>query len=786
MPRAPKRNRDGDPVVAPVAAPVQTLVTRLEEEFGQLVNTVAGKSPDATRHLPELICKIFTRRKYQNTPKLRCNTRVRVVTVGLQKLVKPSFTGTEVLVNVADYVSKLRVNANLFANWIQLKKLTDGQPVYNVYDTSNNIFTKVLSSCYGRSTGSEFKVLFTAFSTATGVQLLPLPEVNINQVLIYEATEMKTAASTMDELQYTKRLQSIVKYVLHRTIGSLPGVREKVFCRRIHDLAVLIISGATAEQVNAKISTCGFIPWSEQLQGLCTLLRTQTPDATSKQAYPARVRFLWQLQRDYTETDRETFNRHVADACNQFPDAARSGSERTEEQRKVFNKAQGKKRSSYIKKHWPHRTPPKTTLPLPLCDRKAAFIRVDQKAIGQMFPEYRESCKGAWWYQAFMRPHSREANVTTLRQHQNSFGSSEYGVFQALRTATERQCPWLVGSTFQTNGIECKLDLVTSSNDNPGKPGFWAINKKGWKSVSTKQTPLTEVFEAEAGVYQCHHINARDYASSSLDDVEVIGIDPGQVKVISALRCKMSEAAHENVVALMNDETRNHFEYSGEEYQVKSRAKLAAEGEVKRRTINADYRSALELLSVRKKTGVLTVLEQYCRVWQQCQEVVWKEKLSHHRKHQRFNRFRAVQQTIAKIAELVSPMRDKGVKRRLVFWGTGSLTACRGACGAPTKKVVRELAQRVPTLMTLEAYSTCKCPGCRRETRGGDDYRTRTCETLPSDHGGCPLHPTTDSWSYDRDKGGETNIIITGVAQVKAGTGIAPTFASLQPRGFEA
>jgi hypothetical protein len=51
-------------------------------------------------------------------------------------------------------------------------------------------------------------------------------------------------------------------------------------------------------------------------------------------------------------------------------------------------------------------------------------------------------------------------------------------------------------------------------------------------------------------------------------------------------------------------------------------------------------------------------------------------------------------------------------------------------------------------------------------------------EPLPSDHGGCALHPNTYTLSFDRDMAGETNMTMSGVSLVK-------TFASLQPLGFQ-
>jgi hypothetical protein len=757
-------------------------VQRLIAEFGDSVNTKAGKEPDDTRHIPELLCKLYTRRKNSKAPSARLNSRVRVVTLGLDKLILPTFKEeTAVLKQVVDYVSQLRVTASLFANWVQLRQLSQGQLVCNIYDDTNNIFSKALTTCYGGSQGKKFKELFRVFSEVTGIPLHGAPMTNINQILSYQATEMKTAASNMDELNFTGRVQSIVKYVLHKTVRN-SGVSEKVLCRRIHDLAVLIVEQASEQQVKAKFASYGFIQWLPHLNEFCRMIRDDIPDATRKGEYPARVRFLWLLQRDYVEADRTVYNEVVEMSHELYPDT--DDDSLSKDARKELNQVQSKKRATYIKSNWALRSPPKLTLPLPLCKREAAFIRIDQKAIIQMFPKYQDACHGAWWYRAIMNPYSKEANIACLRQHQNSYGSSEMGMLEVLRSPLDKQCPWLVGSSFMTNGLEAKLTLVTSSYENPGAPGLWSINKKGWRAVSSKVTPLDEVLNRGDGVYQCHHVSLKKYALP-LEAIEVVGIDPGQVKIVSGVRCKMSEAVQSNVSELMNANTRRHFEYTGEEYEEKSRAKLAKNGEKMRRAVNPDYAAALRSLSIRKKTGELLVFEQYCKVWSTVSNDIWKEKLNKHRSRQRFSRFRAVQSAIASVAERISPMREKGVVKRLVFFGTGSLTACRGAGGSPTKKVVRECCQRVPTLMTLEAYSTMKCPGCRRETRAGDDYRTRTCETLPSNHGGCPLHPDTHTLSFDRDMAGETNITVSGVSLVKTGRGKAPTFASLQPLDFQ-
>jgi hypothetical protein len=51
------------------------------------------------------------------------------------------------------------------------------------------------------------------------------------------------------------------------------------------------------------------------------------------------------------------------------------------------NKQHTVNRQNYMKQHWKYDVPPKEMSPLPKCQDKAAFIRIDQTVIGEMFPE---------------------------------------------------------------------------------------------------------------------------------------------------------------------------------------------------------------------------------------------------------------------------------------------------------------------------------------------------------------------------------------------------------------
>jgi hypothetical protein len=153
--------------------------------------------------------------------------------------------------------------------------------------------------------------------------------------------------------------------------------------------------------------------------------------------------------------------------------------------------------------------------------------------------------------------------------------------------------------------------------------------------------------------------------------------------------------------------------YIGERFQTQSRTALNSNKESVRREQTA-YGAALEsLANERRKTCIPAEFTQYCKTWASVQGSIWAEDLADDRRLHRVVRFRAVQKTIAEIANTIAPARLKGKVKRLVFWGDGGGKAIKGCASTLSKKIIRALACLTAVVITPEAYTSMMCPGVR-------------------------------------------------------------------------
>ena len=286
------------------------------------------------------------------------------------------------------------------------------------------------------------------------------------------------------------------------------------------------------------------------------------------------------------------------------------------------------------------------------------------------------------------------------------------------------------------------------------------LSEAGYAKTSFKQKSLQTVIESGKGVYQLKHVKTQ-HGLSSMAGVTITSVDPGQVQIIQGVRAIGDFWSRSKVPELID--LGEHVSYSGSEYSEKTRSNIARQGEQKRRQINTEYSEAIAAMPRRDCINKVNWTD-YCKAWAVHQHVYWKEKLNHHRKCQRFSRFRAVQSTLEDIAERIAPKRECGLVRKLVMFGAASFAAQKGCAAAPRKALIRVLCQRVPVIMVPEHYTSISCPGCGRETKT-TDYRTKMCETTSAVQS-CPLHPTVSTYSLDRDLAGSLNIGIKGVYSI--------------------
>jgi hypothetical protein len=107
--------------------------------------------------------------------------------------------------------------------------------------------------------------------------------------------------------------------------------------------------------------------------------------------------------------------------------------------------------------------------------------------MGALFPELRHEMRrlGICWYRAFMKPEARKAHITTMQRRPNHYARSEKGVMKAIRYAPKS--PLLVAASFETDGYQLKLLLVTSALSHPGPHGLTKLPLRGYQVRHSRQ-----------------------------------------------------------------------------------------------------------------------------------------------------------------------------------------------------------------------------------------------------------------------------------------------------------
>ena len=68
----------------------------------------------------------------------------------------------------------------------------------------------------------------------------------------------------------------------------------------------------------------------------------------------------------------------------------------------------------------------------------------------------------AWWYDDVLHPFSKEANIKCLNNKTNvKYASTQEGFLESLKDDGPDKCPWMVGESFMTDGVQVKMLLVT-------------------------------------------------------------------------------------------------------------------------------------------------------------------------------------------------------------------------------------------------------------------------------------------------------------------------------------
>jgi len=426
------------------------LRNRLYRTFGERLRTKAGDLPDPRSLLASCMLRLLAMLTRGETEQ----QRIRTVTIGLDTILHDSGAEGATAQDmqnrfkaVSDHVSRLRVNASLLANHICMKALQDQLPL-PVAD--KKFYSSCLSACRsGSGGGAEVREAFQIFSDATGIQLLSsMP--GTSTLIAEEATKMATAASNYIELNFNARRKTLLSWALRRSLRPLVQLSKTVFDRRTARLAAALEEGSV--NVPGEVARLGFAA------GLPMVLTLQTLLVGDLSTDSLKLRQLLHLQQTYLAQDYDTY----LAACN-AAHAAFPGEENKQA------------RSAMIAATWTfYMTPPSVASPLPVCHNTATFIRLSKKSVLELFPVLKPQIEPGdpFWWRHIMNPFSKKANIPCLRSGNNRFAASEAGMFELLRKAQAGElveAPWMIAPSFETDGVQMKLQLMTSDHDHPGK-----------------------------------------------------------------------------------------------------------------------------------------------------------------------------------------------------------------------------------------------------------------------------------------------------------------------------
>jgi hypothetical protein len=697
---------------------------RLIQRFGERVVQKLSKDGDVqglyseSQDQEELFLRAFDRvRGHHFEP------RHRVVSIGLRTALKDTSFKQDIVVKLnelVEYFSKLRVYASLFANFVAITCLSTAAPLPVVDD-------KFFRNCFGvffrPDPANPLSPYMARFTQHTGISTLPsiAPSKEIKND---QAAKLWTATKTRMDVHYHSRVKGVASWVLRTLLREHhPDMQDKAFTTKINKLVTFLDSRPDDDAVVAELRHQGF-ERAIYVDAVTVLFQHAKFKAKDQDTVTARIQHWYDLQRLYVDEPRRRFESLVRVAMGEHPGKT---------------KACKTARSTFIKKNFGSKAPPKILAPLPFASPKAAFIRIDKSTMQRLFPALNVQM-GPWGYGAFLSPYTKKANIRCLRT--GTWGSSEHGMMEAIGNAAMTKCPWLVAPTFETDGEQIKLCLMTSHATTPGPPGLRYLHEAGY-NLRTKNVPLEGIIQCDRGVYNDTGIVYGD--RSTVDKVCLGVVDPGILKPINAIFATGADWRNLHG-ALLHEPAFQYVVVDEQDIKKMYNRGQTTHNECVRRAHNPGYGQGMKTLwKFRKKTSRLQDLVAYCRAWKAGEDSYWTEILKRVRKVRRFERFRNTQTQVQNIRKkLTSHLQGR---QGLLVFGDGSFKAMRGHISVPRKQIVRACACVCAVVIGNEWGSSKYCPLCKHELvnlDGGEGRRTRVCknalccaDTFDRDDGGC-------------------------------------------------
>ncbi|KAG5184074.1 hypothetical protein JKP88DRAFT_315688 [Tribonema minus] len=702
---------------------------RLLKAFGRrAVQKTTGDNAELyseSQDREELFLRAFERQRGKEL-----DVRYRVVTIGLKAVVADVREKADILDKLSEltsYFSRLRVYASLFSQFVITQSLNAQGQVMRTIDAA--FFRSCFDAFCYPSQSNPLSQQFSQFKSLTGIGSLQAPP-NTKEIKNDQAKKLWTATMTRMKEHYQKRVKAIANWVFRDVIRPHHSdMADKIFSGKVQQLIAFMSRGpSSAADVVAALIGLGFDDIIYRLDIITFCERARAVDGVTEQ-----IRHWFNLQREYIDEPRRRFEMVIRAANTLHPGK------------------QGKQgRKKFIDTNFTRKAPPKIVAPLPYANPRAVFIRIDKSTMKGLFPSLNIEM-GPWGYRSFLSPYNKKANIRCLRC--STRGSSERSMMEAIANPDVTECPWMVAPTFETDGHQIKLSLMTSHGTNPGPPGLRYLHEAGYK-LRTKNEGIMDVVGRGRGVYNDHGIIFGE-DRTVLDDAMLGGVDPGVCKPLCNIYALGAD--WDPTAALQHRPAFNYVVVTEEEVKKLSGRKKTAHQEAVVRAQQPKYASALRTVwRYRKRTSDVSELVRYCIAWKRVEHGYWAEKLRKVRKVKAFERFRALQSQAQHIKKVVFS-GFQGADKRLIVFGNGSFKAKKGHVSVPRKMIIRACACECSVVMGDERGSSKYCP-CGQElvnlNREKSGKRIRVCNNTL-----CPL--TT----FDRDDGGVAGIMKTFFAR---------------------
>lgn len=706
--------------------------------------TKDGKLP--RKYKGTYCCQLFSRVRFGEDVSQKLRTRT--VTAGFRATTREDNRDAfqEKVDDAVYQLSRERVLASLFANFVFMERLQNGTALP---EPNTRFFKSCLASCI-KSRGGNLNADFDRFSALTGLpRLEPPKKLNLDQQREHEAGCMATSTSTRAEHHTEKRRIVITRWFLRKLL-SRGEMRYKQYATKLYNLSKKIIvefDGTPEKQqdlrkkaleIDSSVDPDPIIEFAQRERDFSTRV------CGDKTSLPKIMHLNW-LFKTYVAEDRKVYEEVVSRSHSQFPGE---------------DKVSRELRLEFVKKEFGEESvcaPPKDTAPLPICSSGSVFIHIDMKTLKQWGFWHSND---AWWFNNVLQPFSKEANIKCLVNKKNvMYASSEQGYLSSLLGSGPDKCPWMVGESFLTDGVQIKVLLVTLEHTRKAFPGSSELNEAGYNKLPRANAQLESLLDDGKGVY---NISSLLESTSIREDIVVMSADPGQAKVINVSSASAGIWAKKDPGIILKSSTC----VFGDDYRRDTLASRSDKYETFRRT-NQPYGVAIDRLRHEKKrTSCLTTFVQFCKSWCANGPALLQETLQKGRKFMRFDRFKATQKTLAKIADKY--MGHVGDTCRVMLFGKASFRAQKGRASAPRKAMIRELASRGVVLMVDEYNTSKKCPGCKEDTVEDKERRIRSCKNFKvgSPEESCRLHRLTPEFEMDRDNVGSTNIGMRGFGKL--------------------